>query len=79
LLETKHEVVGLERPSAYPSAVVVAEALLIDRRSGESYVSRFIQQIKGIFLCRLCIFFDIGYYARCAVPHVCRKHCFCSE
>jgi hypothetical protein len=79
LLETKHEVVGLEGSSAYPSAVVIAEALLIGCRSGESYISRFIQQIEGIFQCHLCIFFDIGYYARCIVPHIRRKHCFCSE
>jgi hypothetical protein len=30
LLEVKHEVVGLKGPSAYPSAMVIAEALLID-------------------------------------------------
>jgi hypothetical protein len=30
LFEMKHEVAGLEGPSAYLSAVVVAEALLID-------------------------------------------------
>jgi hypothetical protein len=61
LLETKHEVAGLEGLSAYPSAVVVAEALLINCRPGESYVSHLIQQIKGIFQCRLRIFFDIDH------------------
>jgi hypothetical protein len=30
LLEAKHEVAGLEGPSAYPSAMVIVEALLID-------------------------------------------------
>jgi hypothetical protein len=45
----KHEVAGLKGPSAYPSIVVVVEALLIYCRSGKSYVSRFIQQIEGIF------------------------------
>jgi hypothetical protein len=30
LLETEHKVARLERPSAYPSAVIVAEALLVD-------------------------------------------------
>jgi hypothetical protein len=39
----KHKVAGLEGPSAYPSAVIVAEALLINYRSGEGYVSRFVQ------------------------------------
>jgi hypothetical protein len=39
----------------------------------------FIQQVEGIFQCRLCVFFDVGYHARCAVTHVCRKHCFCPE
>jgi hypothetical protein len=29
-LETKHEVAGLKGPSTYPSALVVAEALLVD-------------------------------------------------
>jgi hypothetical protein len=79
LLEAKHEVVGLEGPPTYPSAMVVAETLLIDYRSGEGYISCFIQQIAGIFQRRLRIFFDIGHYARCAVPHIHRKHCFYSE
>jgi hypothetical protein len=48
LLEAKHEVAGLEGPSAYPSAVVIAEALLIDCQAGESDVSSFIQQILGV-------------------------------
>jgi hypothetical protein len=30
VLEMKHEVAGLERPSMHPSAVVVAEALLVE-------------------------------------------------
>jgi hypothetical protein len=30
LLEAKHEVAGLEGPFAYPSVVVIVEALLID-------------------------------------------------
>jgi hypothetical protein len=42
LLEAKHKVSRLEGPSAYPSAVVIAEALLIDCRASESDVSSFI-------------------------------------
>jgi hypothetical protein len=79
LLEAKHKVGGLEGSSAYPSAVVVAKALLIDFRSGKGYVSRFVQQIAGIFQRCLRIFFDIGHYTGCAVPHIRRKHLFCSE
>jgi hypothetical protein len=45
----KDKVAELKGPSAYPSAMVVAEALLINCRSGEGYVSRFVQQIAGIF------------------------------
>jgi hypothetical protein len=45
----KHKVAGFEGPSAYLSAVVVAEALLIDYRSGEGYISHFVQQIVSIF------------------------------
>jgi hypothetical protein len=48
LLEAKHEVARLEGPSAYPSAVVIAEAFLIDCRAGESDVSSFIQQVLGV-------------------------------
>jgi hypothetical protein len=48
LLESEHKVARLERASAYPSAVVVAEALLVDRRSNEGDVSSFIQQVLGI-------------------------------
>jgi hypothetical protein len=42
LLEAKYEVVGLKGPSAYPSAMVIAEALLVNCRAGESDVSSFI-------------------------------------
>jgi hypothetical protein len=43
LLEAKYEVACLEGPSAYPSAVVIVEALLVNCRAGESDVSSFIQ------------------------------------
>jgi hypothetical protein len=42
LLEAKHKVARLEGSSAYPSDVVVAEALLVDHRSSEGDVSSFI-------------------------------------
>jgi hypothetical protein len=74
-----HKVAGLKGPSMYPSAVVVEEALLIDCRSCEGYVLRFIQQIAGVFQRCLRIFFDIGHYTGCAVPHIRRKHRFCPE
>jgi hypothetical protein len=75
----KHKVAGPEGPFAYPSAVVVAEALLINCRSDEGYVSRFVQQISGVFQCCLCILFDIGLNTGCAVSHIRRKHRFCTE
>jgi hypothetical protein len=68
LLEAKHEVARLEGPSAYLSAVVIAEALLINCRASESDVSSFIQQVLGIF----CVFFDVGDHTGCAVAHICR-------
>jgi hypothetical protein len=46
---SKDKIVGLEGPSAYPSAVVVTEVLLINYCSDEGYVSRFVQQVTGIF------------------------------
>jgi hypothetical protein len=79
LFETKHKVAGLEGPSAYPSAVVIAEVLLINCRSDEGYVLRFVQQIAGVFQRYLRIFFDIGLDTGCAVPHVRRKHRFCTK
>jgi hypothetical protein len=51
LLEAKHKVVGLERPSAHPSDVVVVEALLVNCRTSEGDVSSFVQQVEGIFQC----------------------------
>jgi hypothetical protein len=42
LLEAKHEVTRLEGPSAHPSAVVIAEALLINCGTSKSDVSSFI-------------------------------------
>jgi hypothetical protein len=49
LFEPKHKVAGLEGPSAYPSAVVIAEVLLINCGSDEGYVSCFVQQVADIF------------------------------
>jgi hypothetical protein len=79
LFETKHKVVGLEGPSVYPSAVVITEVLLVNCRSDECYVSRFVQQVTGIFQRYLRIFFNIGIDMGCAVSHIRRKHHFCPE
>jgi hypothetical protein len=79
LFETKHKVAGFEGPSAYPSAVVIAEVLLIHCGSDEGYVSRFVQQVAGVFQRYLRIFFDIGLNARCPISHICGKHRFCPE
>jgi hypothetical protein len=73
LFETKHKVDRLEGSSVYPSAVVIAEALLINCRSNEGYVSRFIQQIAGVFQRCLRILFDIGLDTGCTEPHICRS------
>jgi hypothetical protein len=43
LLEAKDEVAWLEGPSAYPSAVVITEALLVNYRAGVGDVPIFIQ------------------------------------
>jgi hypothetical protein len=51
LLEAKYEVAWLKGPSAYPSAVVIAEALLVNCRTGEGDVPSFIQQVLGISQC----------------------------
>jgi hypothetical protein len=79
LFETKHKVAGFEGPSVYPSVVVIAEVLLINCGTDEGYVSRFVQQITGVFQRYLRIFFDIGLDTRCAKSHIRRKHCFCPE
>jgi hypothetical protein len=63
----------------YPSAVVIVEAFLINCRSDEGYVSRLIQQIVGVFQRCLRILFDIGLNTGCAIPHILRKHRFCTE
>jgi hypothetical protein len=72
LFEAKDEVAWLEGPSAYPSDVVISEALLVNYRAGEGDVPSFIQQVLGICQCLFCVFFDIGHHARCAVAHVSR-------
>jgi hypothetical protein len=72
LLEAKDEVAWLEGPSAYPSAVVIAEALLIHCRAGEGDISGFIQQVLGIFQCLFHVFLDIGHHARRAVAYISR-------
>jgi hypothetical protein len=75
----KHKVAGLEGPPVYPSAVVIAQALLINCRSDEGYVSRLVQQIAGVFQRCLRILFDISLNTGCAILHIRRKHRFCTE
>jgi hypothetical protein len=79
LLEIKHKVARLEGPSTYPSAVVIAEVLLINWQSDKGYVSCFVQQVAGVFQRYLRIFFDIGLDTRCAISYIRRKHRFCPE
>jgi hypothetical protein len=59
--------------------MVIAEVLLINYRSDEGYISRFVQQVTGVFQCYLCIFFDIGLDTRRAISHIRRKHRFCTK
>jgi hypothetical protein len=49
LFETEHKIAGLRGPSTYPSDVVITEVLLINCRSEEGYISRFVQQITDVF------------------------------
>jgi hypothetical protein len=72
LLEAKYEVAWLEGPSAYPSAVVIAEALLVNYRAGEGDVPSFIQQVLGICQCLFCVLLDVGHHAGCTIAHICR-------
>jgi hypothetical protein len=72
LLEAKDEVAWLKGLSVYPSAVIIAEALLVNCRAGEGDVPSFIQQVLGIYQCLFDVFFDIGHHARRAVAHVSR-------
>jgi hypothetical protein len=70
LLEAKYEVASLKGPSAYPSAVVIVEALLVNYGTSKSDISSFIQQVLGICQCLFCIFFDVGDHAGCAIVHI---------
>jgi hypothetical protein len=70
LLEAKYEVAWFEGPFAYPSAVVIMEALLVNYRMGEGDVPSLIQQVLGICQCLFCVFFDIGHHTGRAVVHI---------
>jgi hypothetical protein len=52
--------------------VVIAEALLVNCRTGDGDIPSLIQQVLGIHQCLFCVFFDIGHHARCAVAYVSR-------
>jgi hypothetical protein len=70
LLEAKYEVAWFEGPYVYPSAMVIAEDLLVNCRMGEGDISCLIQQVLGICQRLFCIFFDIGHHTGCAVAHI---------
>jgi hypothetical protein len=79
LLEAKHEIARFEGPPEYPSAMVIAEALLVNCCAGESDVSSLIQQILGVLECLLRVFFDVCYHAQRAIADIGREHRFGSE
>jgi hypothetical protein len=70
LLEAKYEVAWFTVPSAYPSAMVIAEALLVNCQTGEGDVPSLIQQVLDICQCLFCVFFDIGHHTGRAVAHI---------
>jgi hypothetical protein len=70
LLESEDEVAWLEGPSAYPSAVVVAEALLINGRADKGDVPSLVQQVLHVGQCLFCVLFNIGRHAGRAVAHI---------
>jgi hypothetical protein len=59
--------------------VVVAETLLVYRRTSERVVSIFVQQVLGVFEHLRRIFFNICYNAQSTVANVGREHRFCSK
>jgi hypothetical protein len=59
--------------------VVVAETLLVYRRTSERDVSSFVQQLLGVFERLLRIFFNVCYNAQSAVANVGREHRFGSK
>jgi hypothetical protein len=70
LLESKDEVARLEGPSAYPSAVVIAEALLVNCQAYEGDIPGLIQQVLCVCQCLFCVFFNVGHHAGRAIAHV---------
>jgi hypothetical protein len=70
LLEAKDKVAWFEGPSAYPSAMVIAEALLVNCRTGEGDVPSLIQQVLVIYQCLFYVFFNIGHHTRRVVAHI---------
>jgi hypothetical protein len=72
LLESKDEVARLKGPSAYPSAVVIAEALLVNYRAYEGDIPSLIQQVLYVCQRLFYVFFDVGHHAGRAIAHVCR-------
>jgi hypothetical protein len=70
LLELEDEVARLEGPSAYPSAVVIMEDLLINCRAYEGNIPGFIQQVLCVCQRLFSVFFDVGHHAGRAIAHV---------
>jgi hypothetical protein len=79
LFETKYEVSSFEAPSAYPTAVVVAEALLVDCGASKGDISSFFQQVLGVLERLMHVFFNVRHDARSAVADVDRKQRFGSK
>jgi hypothetical protein len=70
LLESKDEVARLKGPSAYPSAVVIEEALLVNYRAYKGNIPSLIQQVLCVCQCLFYVFFNVGHHTGRAIVHI---------
>ena len=70
LFEPEYQVSFDKGSCAQPLAVVVAEVLLVDGRSGECDVPGLIQQIDVVFECGFSVVFVVRDDTRCIEAYV---------
>jgi hypothetical protein len=75
----KYKVSLFEAVSTYPTAMVVAEALLVDCSASKGDISSFVQQVLGVLKHLLHVFFNVRHDAQSAVADAGRKHHFGSK
>src|SRR5664279_4722262 len=78
LLQPEYKVSFDEGPAAYSTAMIVAQALLVDSGAGECDVSSLVECVDVVFYCSVRVLLSVGGNPRCVVADIRWQHRLCT-